>query len=339
MANPGKSEPGEATLEQDEAAMDAALAEIVGDDPEEDLTEVDDVEEGGEESTEDSPEEGSNTDPEEPDPGALHAAKAALYRDGWRDKAISALSDEEVLDLGAKRAEHQANIDAIVQERDRLRSTTTQERGATEGATAEPTPDPSEAASARVEPLVDALGLDGDDAAAARDALTGLVSDATKPLQEQLKTLQDALQVSQAQAGQAQLTALRNELAERLPQLHEDGTWEQAVKAGDALHDQGFHADISDPKDRAKKLILAGARAIFGSEIPSDREIERRNKISAAKRTGQPSTRASKTVERELTEDQKILKSLQIIEKGGGARDIAEKVGAFHKPSKPRSRR
>jgi hypothetical protein len=243
--------------------------------------------------------EGSEVEESSPDRGVaegdLERALSALRRDGLSKDVLEHLSDDQILELGLKRAKVQSDTDDVYRELQELRAKesareSTEESGASEH-TVEPTSDqPSQLDfSAAVQPFSEEFGAD------AGTALAGVLESVTAPLVQQLQSLhQIVLPVV--------LERTRASLGERFPGVSDDDAWGKVSQKAVRFWKSGDYESEADAWDDA-------ARAVLGR--PEDRQaaerLEKERTENRSKETGQFNARTPRTKrERPLTDEQRV---------------------------------
>lgn len=289
----------EETVETEETTTDEVVDEV--DDVQEDDTEP--VEEAG-------------------DDAEYHAALAAMHRDGLPQVAIEAMSREQVLEHGAKRARVQSDT-ATAFGRPLGAAGKQVDREAQEPGPAEAPGDPVQAAADDLRPLAEELGLEPDS-----KAMASLAQVVAKVAEQQTAPLVQEVQGYRAQAAAAEVKQMQTRLGERLPGLKEDAVWESTLPVARALAESGMHANEADEAKRAELLIEAAYRA-NNPDTPSRQEIERQQRQRRNRRAGQPTARSTKAPPKELTKAQKMAKAVEMAESGKTPDEITREIGSI----------
>jgi len=300
-----------------DARRDAALDRVLGagddDEPawatsehEEDVEGDEAAEEAPKEAPDEEPEpeeqpDGDSADGEAPESperadaeGDLERALSALRRDGLSKALLDNLSDEQILELGLKRAKVQSDTDAAYRELQELRKKEsaregTEESGASEH-TVEPTsdqPSPLDFSSA-VEPFAEEFGAD------AGTALRGALERVASPLVQQIEGLRQMLLP-------VMLEKTRTELGERFPGLSDNDAWSKVTDKAARFWRGGGYESEADAWDDAARAVLGRPE----DRRDSDRR-ERARQESRARSSGQFNGNVPKTRrERPLTKDQR----------------------------------
>ena len=226
-------------------------------------------------------------------------ALSALKRDGISQAIIDKMSEEEILELGAKRAKVQSDTDNAYRELGALKKSGENESDETktESEVAEPADQPVEdTLKETLKPFADIFG---DDAA---DALLSYGKTAVEPLATQL-------QAQQAMREQLLLDRSRQGLADRFPSLATDEGYASVQQRMQTLVKSGEYRDID--------TLMNDAARIEFSDTANEAALEYEKKKLHQKSSGQM-TQADKasTPAGALTNDEREDMLLDALDRG-----------------------
>lgn len=199
----------------------------------------------------------------------MDGALSALKRDGLSQAIIDKMSEEEILELGAKRAKVQSDTDNAYRELGELKKSGNSESNetATESEVAEPADQPVEGTlEDTLKPFADIFG---DDAA---DALQIYGKTTVEPLATQL-------QAQQAMLEQLLLDRSRQSLGERFPNIATDEGYASVQQRMQTLVKSGEYRDID--------TLMADAARIEFSDTANEAALEYEKKKLHQKSSGQ----------------------------------------------------
>ncbi len=264
-------DPGEATNEAAEYAAFVARAVENGSEPDtedgdewgkEPETEGD----SGEDSTPEEPATEASTEGEgEPDAEAVQAGlddslKAALMLDGLSEGQIAreyAADPDGLVALAQKRAANHRDVNQAFQELAQLKKQAEVNPGG--GEEVDTSTQPS---AASPEHLTQLLAEDlGEETAG---AVVKLMEARESSLRAEVQALKDAQASTQAERVQEAVSAARQSLRERFPQLADDDAWSKVIERGQKI--EGGYADMGGSiQSRVAAVLGDAAGLVFGS--------------------------------------------------------------------------
>lgn len=229
-------------------------------------------------------------------------ARNALRRDGITTAVLEKMTQQEVLDLGLRRAKNHTDVDAAFKDLKDLRAK--QDSPAKPAET--PTPSVSKVdLAAVIKPFADLLG---DEAAPHLEAFAKAILQANAEEAEGLRQ-----EIKAARTGQVEvvLERSREKLQERFPGLQDDAKFETVVRKMTQI----------DPSLSLHERMRDAAAIVFFDEIKqasaADRSHAARQKIAA-----QPTTQSSVQPPRAMTPDEQADYALTNLEKGTDWRTV-----------------
>jgi hypothetical protein len=266
-------DPGDATSEAQEYAAFVARAVQNGSEPDEE-----DPDEWGEESEAAEPSEEESTPKEqateastegegESEAEAVQASlddslKAALTLDGFSEDQIARelAADPDGLVKHAQRCvKRQRDVSQAFQELAQLKKQAEATPGA--GQEAEQSAQPStDDLDKLAQPLVNELGEE------TAGAVVELIRTREAKLQAELQALKDAQAATQTERVQEAVSAARQSLRERFPQLADDDSWNKVIERGQKI--EGGYADMGGSiQSRIAAVLGDAAGLVFGSGV------------------------------------------------------------------------
>lgn len=309
----------ETAKQQDSAssAVDAALAKLQGVASPEPVIEADELDAEADEAEADAPETDADDVPElegedADDEDEYEKAVAILRLDGWKSKALSKLSQADVLELASSRQKIRAGVQGLVDELATLKkgqAVAGQEKPR-EAATAQPA---TGATSFDVKKATTRIREEWDDKTA--DAIGEAISSVVTWAQGFVAEKEAAIQPLIAEVGRLQMNDARSRLAEVFPQVRKNENWERVRKQALKLNPTAFDNDVH-------AMLLDAAEAKFGrvksTGVPKERVLAARARAQADV--------SSRTREAEpITADNRIDRVYQALARGDKAE--AERIG------------
>ena len=300
-------------VDADEEEVGVAKADL---DPKDDKTgtgvkDPEEKEPAPEKSEEDSEE------PEALDRDELEKALSALKRDGLTKDLIDKMDDQEVLDVGLKRAKVQADADNTYRELSELKKQMeTDPESRTESSESEPADQPAAVDLAQaVEPFSEIFGEE------AAQALTQAQQAAMQTFEPRMEQMQQGVTTAMAMIEGMLLKASRADLAERFPLMSDDDGFGRVRERMDSLVKTGEYTDIGN-------LMTDAARIEFSDEgeaARADFKLQKLRQKSAGQMT--PTEKVSKPGAA-MTDEDRDDALLDAIESGVGIDEAKRMFGA-----------
>lgn len=240
---------------------------------------------------EEEPEEKQETPPEQPkeDLGEKKPAKRSkeavrainyLRLKGLSEKALDALSDDEIADMRSRILERESKFDDLLATNAELKAKLKEQ------AAKEPEPNAVPAVpldlKSKLAPLKEELS---EEALAALEAtLEGVYSAQQKELEALRKEQNENLSAQKArQKAEAErvLAAAREEVGERFPALADDNVFEEVQETMEALTASPHLIEGAKTADELmRKLLVAASRALSLDEVTSEDAAQKRKEAS-----------------------------------------------------------
>jgi len=292
-----------ARLDAAEDDIGVMLEDAAGDDP------VGDGVEDPEPKEDDSSDQEEDREQPEPiDGDEMEKALSALRRDGLPADVIEKMTNQEVIDLGVKRAKVQADTDNAYRELRELQESSKQNdavKSDQDSEAAEPTEQPVLAnLDEAVKPFADLFGDDG------AEALKAIQQAAIAPLMGQIRGITNAL-------GEYAAKDARRELADQFPQLSDDQAYGQVEERMGKLIKSGSY---SSPRE----LMADAARLTFADD-QRDAAKAYRDKTSKMRSNGQMSSTSKQPAPASMSYEDREDMVLELLE-GGGSRADARRA-------------
>ena len=272
-----------------------------------------------EEEKESAPEESEEVseEPEAIDRDELEKALSALKRDGLTKELIDKMDDQEILDVGLKRAKVQADADNTYRELSELKKQMeTDPESQAESSESEPADQPAAVDLAQaVEPFSEIFGEE------AAQALTQAQQAAMQTFEPRLEQMQQGVTTAMAMIEGMLLKASRADLAERFPLMSDDEGFGRVRERMDSLVKTGEYTDIGN-------LMTDAARIEFSDEgeaARADFKLQKLRQKAAGQMT--PTEKASKPGAA-MTDEERDDALLDAIESGVGIDEAKRMFGA-----------
>ena len=327
------SDPAPLVTPDGESEMDAALTEIeerLGvEDPDGEKTGAPSVREGVQDPTLFPEEEPAETaaEPEETDESGepereadgddLTRAISALRRDGLPKSLISTMTDEQILEVGSKRAKVQGDTDEAFRQLSELKNLSepdAEESGAESPDVAAPAAKP--AFANLDEALTGFTDIFGDEAAG---ALRAPLEAAITPVTQQLEQGRNQLGSLMQTVEDLMVTSARANLSEKFPGLGQDTAFADVRTRMKTLVKSGGYNDMETLMSDASRIEFSdeSAEAIRASRISRDRH----------RSNGQPTPGSSRIPAKAMTSEEAEDAVLMALEAGDSVADARRHAG------------
>ena len=269
------------SIDADEEEVGIAKADL---DPKDDKTgqgvgepkTAEEKEEDKKESDSEELEEASE-EPEAIDSDELERALSALKRDGLTKELIDKMDNQEILNVGLKRAKVQADADNTYRELSELKKqmeTDTESR--MESSESEPADQPTPVdLNSAVEPFSEIFGEE------AAQALTQVQQAAMQTFEPRLEQMQQGVSTAMAMIEGMLLKSARADLAERFPLMSDDDGFTRVRGRMDSLVKTGEYTDIGHLMNDAARIEFSDE----GAAAQADFKLQKMRQKAAGQMT------------------------------------------------------
>ena len=261
----------------------------------------------------------AETEQVEGTPDDLTRSLAALKRDGLPQSVINKMTNEEIMDLGAKRLKVQGDTDDTYRQLAEVTNSddtaSESETEATESATPAPPTSPTPIINLKeaVAPFSD---LFGEEAASALESYTSAAVGDTQTRLAEVERVNEALSGS---LEKLMMDRARRNLGEQYPQISSEENYGQVTERMKSLVKSGDYKDYDSLMSDAARIEFADYSASSAASLR-----QQRNQM---KEQGQMAPTTSAPSEKSLTTDEAEDQILDLLESGVSINDAKQQLG------------